>query len=744
LWCAILAAGAAKVGADARLLGARDVSRAEGHRVALSGRLTELPRPSARSYRVVLDAETVALAPASGRVQLVVPRGALADTLIGRLTYGSRLKARGVVTIPGGPRNPGEFDRGASLRLNDVRAEIVLGRSDPLEDLGVSPGSPVDRAVFPVRRSVHRMIDAYFAGEEAAFLTGLVTGERSEITPELKDAFITSGVMHIVAVSGLHVVIVTMMLSVLLGVLRVPERARLVILGLILAYYTFFTGATASVARSVLMAVVLLWAPRADRRSDIYNALAASAVVVLFFDSRQLFQPGFQLSYAAVFALVYLAPKVALVGAWLPEAVRSNRLVSSLGEAFGVSVAAGVGTIPFGAYYFGKISIVAFVANIVVVPLSNLVLCLGMLTVALGYLWPWLAGVYAEATSASTWLLLRSVELFSRVPFAAVRGSFGPWFFVAVYAVLAFVINAARRDRRARSVLAALACASVLIWWGALFPAREELSVTCIDVGQGDAILVRFPRGPTILVDAGPRSAGFDAGARTVVPFLRYSGIERLDALVITHPHGDHVGGAAAVLREIEVGEFVDAGTSLATEAYDEAHRLADSLGVAHRVVRAGERLEAGKAARCYVLAPGRDDGEPPERGDSLDNHGLNNTSVVLRLVYGQSSILLSGDAESEVEAGLARRFGAFLESDVLKAGHHGSKTSSSDVYLAAVRPRVAILSVGARNTFGHPSPEVTARLDALGVRTARTDRQGAVVLASDGRTGGWREVDWR
>jgi competence protein ComEC len=282
----------------------------------------------------------------------------------------------------------------------------------------------------------------------------------------------------------------------------------------------------------------------------------------------------------------------------------------------------------------------------------------------------------------------------------------------------------------------------VLLWWNVLFPVKEALTVTCIDVGQGDAILVQYPQGRTMLVDAGPRSVTFDAGARTVVPLLRWAGIDRIDELVITHPHGDHIGGAAAVLREIEVGELIDAGTSLSTGPSLEALRVADSLGVPHRAVRSGQTLDAGPAARCYVLAPGCDATDPPERGDSLDNHGVNNTSVVLRVLYGESSVLLSGDAERDVEEVLVRRFGPFLASGILKAGHHGSRTSTSAAYLAAVRPRVALVSVGARNTFGHPSPEVVARLLALGIDVERTDRQGALVFRSQG--GAWNEVDWR
>jgi competence protein ComEC len=193
-----------------------------------------------------------------------------------------------------------------------------------------------------------------------------------------------------------------------------------------------------------------------------------------------------------------------------------------------------------------------------------------------------------------------------------------------------------------------------------------------------------------------------------------------------------------AVLRHVPVGMVVECGSAVQGPLVSEVARLIDSLRIPHRVVRRGELLGIAPSARCYVLSPG--EGSAPD--DTLDNHAVNNQSVVLRLVYGRTSILLSGDAEEGVEGEVAARFASFLRSEVLKTGHHGSRTSSSSSYLDAVGPAVALISVGARNTFGHPSVAVLERLAARGIRILRTDRAGALILESDGAS--WREVDWR
>jgi competence protein ComEC len=260
-----------------------------------------------------------------------------------------------------------------------------------------------------------------------------------------------------------------------------------------------------------------------------------------------------------------------------------------------------------------------------------------------------------------------------------------------------------------------------------------------IDVGQGDAILVEFPGGETLLVDTGPLTLAGNAGKKTVLPFLKRKGIRAIDILLITHPDADHCGGAAFIIRSLPVGRVIESDAGGRTVVYGSYHAAARARGSLLSLAWRGENITAAQCARLYVLWPGRGRTasiSPSRRG------GSNNASIVFKLVYGDVSFLFTGDAEKESEIRMIRSFGGFLRSTVLKVAHHGSDSGTSQEFLDAVHPDIALVSVGLHNRFRHPSRALLRRLDAAGVRVLRTDREGAVVLATDGRS--VRELPWR
>lgn len=710
--------------------------------VLIDGVVVDPPKTQGDRIRLVVDVHQVrgggrSIALSTSVLTSLESKGA-GTGVIDSLTYGRKIQFVGMVTYPGAARNPGEFDLRHYLQLHGIYARAFIEDVGTLV-VGEETGNRLFReVVYPLRGAISQHLDLFVGGEEAKFLKGLTIGDRSEISSEVKDAFVNAGVMHILAVSGLHVGLITIMFVVVLSMLRLPETVRIVLVCALLIIYIFLTGSSPSVVRAVIMAVVVFGAKLFDRKVDVLNSLAVAALVILFWDARQLSLPGFQLSFAAVLSIVLLYPVFYSWFQKLSGRLRDQQFVDGIIRLFCLSLAAGLGTLPFTALYFGKIPVVGFLANIPVVPLSGVVLAAAMTAVVFSFMWDAAAILYGLAAKVLTFGLLESVAFFGNLPFSYVDAYFSTWEIILFYAGITVVVTIGRWSVK-RLIIVLLVFFNCLLY-ASLFGfigTPAVLRTTFLDVGQGDAVFVEFPNGKNMLIDAGPRGLHTDAGRRVVVPFLKNKNIDYIDAVVVSHPHNDHGGGVPSLLREIRVGRVLDAGSKTQSSLLREYHHLVDSLNVPYRRIIAGDTIDCGRDVRLYVV-------HPSGRFIPHDTSGrnINNESVVMKLAYGNTSMLFAGDAEEEAEEIVVRRYNGFLRSDVLKVGHHGSGTSSTERFLAATSPAVAVISVGRNNKFRHPSQIVLGRLREKNVRVYRTDEQNAVILMSDGLE--WKEESWR
>ena len=709
----------------------------------LQGTVSELPRQTEQSVRFVVDAESIVIGTqkyhTSGGVLVSFLKKDFDFSFIDSLSYGREVYLAGELMAINTVRNPGEFDLRHYLQSNGIYARFYPKDIEQSCFGAEAKNNLLNLLVFPVRKSIAARIDLMIGGEEAKFLKGLIIGERSEIPMEVKNAFINSGVMHILAVSGLHVVIVTFILLIIFQMLRIPEKIRLIITCVLLVYYIYLTGNSPSVARSVIMAIVFLFGKILERKNDIFNVLAFSAIILLLIDSEQLFQPGFQLSYVAVFAIIYLYPKLYGLKNLLPDILKDNRFIISVFSLLGVSVAAGLGTLPFTSIYFGKISLISFFANIIVVPLSNIILALGMIAVALSYLSLWLADIYAQATSLLTWILLNVVDRLGNLHFSYLDARFSTVHSLLFYAFLYLVINIDQRKLRIVSIIMILIGLNLWLYAFQIFNSPNSLlRITFLDVGQGDAVFIEFPNGRNMLIDGGPRTFSTNAGSRFITPFLKYRGITTINTIVISHFHDDHIGGIPFLLRQFKIGRVYDACSVTNSSISREYLMLIDSLRIPRGCLYAGMSIENYTDMRMYVLHPS---GEYLSTKSKI-HKGYNNQSVVIKILYGNTSLLLPGDAEEDAENYIGEHFGNFLKSDLLKLPHHGSATSTIPQFYSYISPKIAVISVGMKNKFGHPSPLILRRLIDTGCQYFRTDEKGAIIMESDGVK--WSMVKWR
>jgi competence protein ComEC len=646
----------------------------------------------------------------------------------GQLGYGDRVRLRGQLRAPGEARNPGEFDFRAYLARRSVHAFMTLKPSSILE-VKAGPISWTQGVVRAIRQHLERTVSQTLGGAPGALLRGVMLGQRRGLPPEIMRAFSDCGVIHVLAVSGLHIGLVVGIFFSMFRTLRLREGVATLLTLALIFLYMYVIDLRPSVVRATIMAGVVMLGRLVERESDLLNAIAFAGLVILCWNPQFLFDLGFQLSFVATLSIVYLHGR--LKDLLFPFLEGTHRpWIRWLCSGFLVSLSAQLGTLPIIAASFQRVPIISVVANLLVVPLIGLVVALGFASALLGLVSMGLARLYA----AANWLLLTGllglVNLAASLPFAYIPVSQPSGKFMVFY--YGFLVLGANIKRswvaRRAFVFGGLLLLNLWVWEGAL-ETDGDLSVLFFDVGQGDATLVRFPNQRTMLIDGGERKLGHDCGERVICPYLRRAGIGRLDVVVLTHADNDHVGGLPAVLQEYSTRLVLDSGARQSTAAYLRFLELAHEPEVAYRQVRAGDVLEICPQVKVTVLHPTgefvTDEGVAPS--------GLNNASVVLKVQYGVISFLLTGDVEEEAEEAMLRR-GQQLHSTVLKTPHHGSNTSSTMPFLKAIGPRMAVVSVGWRNRFGHPHQEVLERYERLGVALYRTDLHGAVMVETDGR----------
>ncbi len=620
---------------------------------------------------------------------------------------------------PSPPRNPGAFDYRAFLKRKGIDALGTVRKRAQIIDHREGTDNWWGQVVLPVRGVIRRAIDQNLSGGPAGLLKGVLLGAKHAVPQEVKTAFAQTGVNHVLAVSGLHVGLIAGSVFFLLKMLGVGRGITAALTICVLVFYALITGLPPSVVRAATMGCIALLGMVGQRDIDGGNILGIAGLGLLIVRPQDLFDVGFQLSFAATGGiLVFYRPLREL----LPQ--KMGWCDTWIAGPLAVSLAAQVTTLPFVVSYFGLVSAMSLIANLIVVPLIGVAVGLGLLTVLAFALWEPMATIL----NAANWLVLSGAigcaERMAEPEWAAFDIARPPWFIFCIYlSLLPLLHSHARRVCGAYCLLIALVVANIGVWKNILV-AESTLEVYFLDVGQGDAVFCRYPNGKTLLVDGGIRTQYTDMGERVILPFLKSRGIGHVDVVVGSHPHADHIGGLISVLQQVSVGHYLDAGQHVESFTGRRLQEVIKAKGIGYRAVAAGDSL-VGLGGLVLHPTPAyvSDSGSAP--------HGLNNGSVVIRIVHRGMAMLLTGDIEHETDDALVR-WGPRLRSDILKAAHHGSRTSSTRAFLAGVDPKVATISCGVNNKFGHPAPEVVARYRKMGIQIWRTDHSGAIAMKID------------
>jgi len=680
--------------------------------------------------------------------------------------YGERLRFPAKLTMPRNFRNPGAFDYREYLADRGIAA-LGSTRDEEVEVLAGFEGSRWQLWRSQARASMLSKVHSLWPGPQAALIDAMVIGEDAFIEPDTKVDFQRSGTYHVLVVSGMNLSILAFVCFWTLRRLRIGDTwAGLLTIGLSVAY-AFLTDVGPPIWRATFMLTLVIWTRLVYRARSMLNAMGGAAFALLAFEPRALFGSSFQLTFLSVLVIgaiaipilerttqpyhrgmahpwsvtydAKLAPRVAqlrldlrmLAGRlrrfvpmlpMLPGMARMARWSFGMAEVLLVSALMQLGLALPMAYWFHRATVMGLPANALVVPLTELLMPAAALAVAAAYCGLWVAKVPALVTSVALEGIAGTVKWLGGLRIADVRVA-TPAVTVMLCAGVALIVAAMLVRRRwwmTSSGIAGMLMAA--LWICAVPPAaqvrRGALEITALDVGQGDSTLIVTPEGKAVLLDAGGPLGGqhstFDFGEQVVSPYLWARGISRLDAVIVSHGHSDHIGGMPAILRNFRPREMW-IGITPDSEEFRDLLSQAKVQGVTVKEYFEGDEQDFG-GAHVRVFAPARNERVAKAR---------NNDSMVLTFSYGNSSAMLEGDAEQRVERHIVLQQPGQVS--LLKIPHNGSATSTSPEWLATLRPEFAVISVGARNTFGHPRMETLQKLSGARVKTYRTDLDGAV-----------------
>ncbi|MBZ5613799.1 MAG: ComEC/Rec2 family competence protein [Acidobacteriia bacterium] len=697
------------------------------------------------------------------------------------LTYGTRVRVLAKLHPARNYRNPGAFDYEGYLRDNGIG---VLG-SAKAEDIDRLPGFSGSRIQLwrtRVHASIIAKIHQLWPASQAELMDAMVLGEESFLRNTTRTEYQRSGTYHVLVVSGMNLSILAFAIFWVLRQFRVDPAVAAITTVVVSFAYAFVVGVGPPVWRAALMLAIYLGARLLYRERNMMNAIGAAALGVLIADPHALFGASFQLTFLAVFIIagigapilerttlpyargirllraasydLHVAPEVAQFR--LDLRMIAGRLTRFMGERLGVvlpvifmRVAIAVGELIFMsalmqaglallmAYHFHRATTMGMPANLAVIPLTEVLMPSAAAAVGLGYISTtlakpavWISSLALEGIAGTVHWLGGAQVIGTSIADLRVAMPSLAMILVSIGALM-LAMQAARIRRTRLAAFASILLLFGVAGWIAFVPSRPHLhagvmEMTAIDVGQGDSILLVTPEGRALLIDAGglPRwmHSDFDIGEQVVSSYLWNRGIDRLDVVAITHPHADHLGGMPAVManfhpRELWLGIDKPAGELAPIVAQ------AQREGMEVSVKKEGDAFDYG-GAHFQVLAPGRD--------QITGSMRPNDDCLVFTVTFGGTTALLEGDAERPVERRIVEEH---PEAMLLKVAHHGSASGTSADLLATVHPRFAVISVGARNVYGHPRREVLERLQQAGVKTYRTDREGAVSFYLDGKS---------
>lgn len=638
----------------------------------------------------------------------------------GDFSLGRKLILHGILRNPPGSRNPGGFNYRNYLYSGRIPATLSVNGDNAVKTEYIKK-LPLKRFGLNLREYILSVLEKNLTGEKAALAAAMLTGYRENLTEVMENAFSASGLTHIMAVSGANLAFLVFPLLWIFSIAGLDRRTGAVLAIPFIFLYILVTGMEASVLRAAVMAVLLLIGRTLYRKAELVNSVAIAVLVLLIINPFMFFDVGFQLSVGATLGLGILYKRV--------KGIFPGKIPGFISETLAATISAQAGVLPILVMNFNKISVISLFSNLLVVPVTGFATCLGALCVIFDSIHPFFGKLAGYALEAVSHFILFSADKCASVKWAEIRVP--DWSFRLIFLYYAFILlmgiyglNFFRRNKQA--VVACVFAVGLVLFVQGIMPG--QLKVIFVDVGQGDCILVRTPEGKCFLVDGGGTynedETGY-YGRQVILPLLMHENIPHIDMAMITHAHSDHMGGIMTLaeifnVKSVGLPDYPGCGND-----FGKLIDVCEERNIPVNFYKEGDvvQLDGKTVLEIY---------NPPS-GDAGTYSNLNNTSICGMLKYGELSILLTGDIEAVAEKNLLK-YEDRIDCDILKVAHHGGKESTAPEFLDLARPEAAVISVG-RNNYGHPSDEVIQRLHLAGSRIYTTEKNGAVIVISNGNS---------